>query len=588
MSLDIIITFSVIGLMFLLLMVNWYSAEIIVLSAVILLIWSGILTIPEAFNGFTNEGVLTIASLFIILYTIQQHPAFLKITRIVFGNSQTLQSGLGRMMVVTGSFSSFMNNTPLVVMLTPIVKRWSEKYDIYPSKLLIPLSYAAIIGGMCTLLGTSTNLVVHSLLQKEGQEGFSLFELGFIGVPFFIIAFIYMCLFGHRLLPERTVVHRTDLQKNQFNVEAIITDDFPYIGKTIEQAGLRHLDKGYVMAILRQGECIFPVSPTQKINSGDHLLLIGEETCSEEIKRFDGIIIQPLSMEFSHHVSDLQLIEATIPKDSSYISSCIREIGFRSEHGGVVVAVYRKGQRLNHKVGSIRLKAGDTLYILAGNSEGRYERSTKNLVLLSTHTSVKEIRIRDWIPIFLFGGMLFTVTVGLVEVTHAAITTAIILLLIKSITFDQAKDAIKWDVLFVIGGAFGIAEAMIKTGAAQYLADLLISHMDKVTPFLLLVSVYALTNLLTELITNNAAAVIMFPIAMAFVQELSMNPEPLAVAIAISASASFSTPVGYQTNLLVYSSGQYRFMDFLKAGIPLNLIGFVISMLIIPLIWPLT
>ncbi|MCF6136897.1 SLC13 family permease [Pseudalkalibacillus berkeleyi] len=584
---EIWITYTVIGFMFLFLIANWYSAEVVILSAVIILIWSGILTIPEAFNGFINEGVLTIASLFVIMNTLQKHPAFIKITKIIFGNKQTLKSGLVRMMAVTGAFSSLMNNTPLVILLTPIVKKWSDKYNIYPSKLLIPLSYAAIIGGMCTLLGTSTNLVVHTLLQKEGYDGFSLFELSFIGIPFFVIALIYMITFGHKLLPERVSIHMDDLQSTQFNVQAIVNDSFPWIGKSIEQAGLRHLKQSYVMAILRQGEFIFPVTPDQKICLNDHLLLVGDQLSADELKRFEGLSIQASNFEIGGQGSEFKLLEATIPLHSAFISLSIKEIGFRAKYGGVVVAVYRNGLRMNGKVGSIRLKAGDMLYILTTKDTVQYERLERNLLLLSTYTPEKEVKMRDWIPVILFGLMISVVTFGLVQVAQAAITTALLLLILRSTTFNDAKDSIKWDVLFIIGGAFGIAEAMIKTGAAQYLSNVLLRSLDQLTPFFLLLLIYVITNLLTELITNNAAAVIMFPIAMSFVQELSLNPEPYAVAIAIAASASFSTPIGYQTNLLVYSTGQYRFNDFIKVGIPLNILGLIISIMIIPFVWPL-
>ncbi|WP_221563907.1 SLC13 family permease [Alkalihalobacillus sp. TS-13] len=585
---DIWITFIVIGIMFLFLLTNWYSTEIIVLSAVLILMWSGVITLSEAFAGFINEGVLTIASLFIIMNTIQKHPSFSKITTIVFGGKQTLRRGMSRMMVVTGGMSSFMNNTPLVVLFTPIVKKWAERNSIYPSKLLIPLSYAAIIGGMCTLIGTSTNLVIHTLLQKEGYAGFSLFELAYVGIPFFIVALLYMLFIGYKLLPENNTDYMTKIKSPQYIVEVKVTDQFNGVGKTLQDAGLRHLSKCYVMAILRQGEWLFPISPRQKVNLGDRLLFVGDATCSTEIEQMSGLTIEHSRYDFSDRHEDFKLVEATIPHHSSYISSKISDIKFRTRHGGVVVAVYRSGKRINEKIGSIRLKAGDMLIILAPRDSREPDRNSKNLLIMDFNTNNKEVNLRDWIPVWVFGLMVTTVTLGFVPITHAAITTAILLVLLRVTTFDESMGSIKWDILFVIGGAFGIATAMTNSGAADYLVSFVFSHVDRMTPFILLIVVYVITNLLTEIITNNAAAVIMFPIVLSFVNELALNPEPYAIVLAIAASASFSTPIGYQTNLLVYSSGQYRFNDFIKVGVPLNIIGLFTTMLIVPVIWPLS
>ncbi|WP_408010755.1 SLC13 family permease [Pseudalkalibacillus sp. A8] len=585
---DIWITYIIIGLMFLFLLTNLYSAEVIVLSAVLILVWSGVLSLSEAFGGFINEGVLTIASLFIIMNSIQKHPSFSNITRIVFGDKQTLRSGMSRMMFVTGGLSSFMNNTPLVVLFTPIVKKWAEKQSIFPSKLLIPLSYASIIGGMCTLIGTSTNLVLHTLLQREGYKGFSLFELAYVGVPFFIIALLYMLFFGYRLLPKHDTNYLQTIRSPKFIVEVQVNERFSGIGKTLEDAGLRHLKKCYVMAILRQGDWIFPVSPTQKVNIGDHLLFVGDESCSEEIEQIIGLTIEHSRYDFTDHHNDFKLVEATVPQYSSYVSERISEIKFRTRYGGVVVAVYRKGRRINEKIGSIRLRAGDMLVILTTSDSVKNDRSSKNLLVLDVYPTDKNGTFRDWIPVCLFGLMLLMVTFGIMQIAHAAITTAIILILLKVTTFDEAMDSIKWDILFIIGGAFGIATAMTKTGAADYMVNLVFLNLEYMTPFLLLIGVYLVTNILTEIITNNAAAVIMFPIVLSFVNELSLNPHPFAVVLAIAASASFSTPIGYQTNLLVYSSGQYRFTDFVKVGIPLNIIGFIITMIIVPIVWPLS
>ncbi|MGM7700958.1 SLC13 family permease [Pseudalkalibacillus sp. Hm43] len=587
MTPDIWITFAVIAGMFLLLFFHWYTAEVVVIGAVLILVWTGVLTIEEAFNGFTSEGILVIASLFIIMTTLQKHPAFTKITSVVFGGKQTLRSGLRRMMVVTGGLSSFMNNTPLVLLLTPVVKRWADKHSYSPSKLLIPLSYATIIGGMCTLLGTSTNLVVHTLLLKEGYEGLSLFELAYVGIPFFLVAVIYLLTIGYKWLPNHPSVQIDDIQSSQFIVEAVVQDHFEWVGKSVEAAGLRHLNNSYLMAILRQGECIFPVTPHQKLKMDDHLLLVGDSSSAEEIRAMQGLEIQQSSYKFMNHESELKLVEATIPNDSSYISLSIKDIQFRSQFGGVVIAVYRNGQRINQKIGSIRLRSGDMLYILSDESI-RHHTSNNLLLLASHHSPFQKANLKDWIPMMLFGMMITTVAFGIVSIVHAALTTALLMFLIKKITFNEAKEAIKWDVLLVIGGAFGIAEAMMKSGAAEYLTMGIIGLMPYYSPLILLMLTYLITNILTELITNNAAAVIMFPIAMSLVHEFSLNAEPFAIAIAIAASASFSTPIGYQTNLLVYGSGQYRFIDFVKVGTPLNLIGLLISIIIIPIIWPMT
>ncbi|WLD94960.1 SLC13 family permease [Alkalihalobacillus sp. AL-G] len=587
-SLEILITYSVIFVMFLFLVMNWYSAEIVILSVVMILVWTGIISLSEAFVGFTNEATLTIAALFVIMTTIQKHPSFSKVTGLVFGGKQTLRGGLSRMMVVTAGVSGFMNNTPLVVLLTPIVKKWCKKHSIYPSKLLIPLSYAAIIGGMCTLIGTSTNLVVHTLMLKEGFTGFTVFELALIGVPIFVFALIYMTLLGHRLLPDYPGNYSDVKEYPQFFVEVQVNEDYPLVGKTIKEAGLRTLKRGYVMAILRQGECLFPVSSQQIIKKSDHLLFVGDTSCAEEINQFTGLTVEKIGYEFTYFGNDYKFVEAVVPQHSEFITNKIRDLNFRSKYDGVVVAVYRNGTRINEKIGTIRLKAGDMLYILTSDNSSLPMRASGNLILLTNHSSSKGVSLRDWIPVTVFGLMITCVALGVLQITQAAITTVILFLLLRFTTFEEAKDSIKWEVLFIIGGAFGIAEALINSGAAEHVANSLLFGFGNSGPIALLVMAYLITNLLTELITNNAAAVIVFPIIMTIVNEFSFNPEPFAVAIAIASSASFATPIGYQTNLLVYSSGQYRFSDFLKIGLPLNIVCFITSIIMIPLFWPLT
>ncbi|WP_257349088.1 SLC13 family permease [Pseudalkalibacillus decolorationis] len=587
MTADIFITFFVLGFMFLFLILNYISVEVVILGALMVLLWGGILTLDEAFAGFINEGVITIASLFIMMHMVQKHPLFPKLTRFIFGNKQTLLSGMTRMMTVTASCSSLMNNTPLVVLFTPIVKRWSNLHSIFPSKLLIPLSYAAILGGMCTLIGTSTNLVVHTLLQKNGFDGFSIFELAFVGVPLFFFALLYMVVIGKKLLPNIQSDPK-DVSMNSQLIEVQVNEDFQWVGQTIKEAGLRELKQSYIMAILRQGECLFPVSPNQKIQMFDQLIFVGDTTCYKEIETIPGLSLGETKCEFITHESELSWVEAVVPQHSSLVSQRIRNLNFRSRFGGVIVGVYRNGKRINEKIGSIRIKSGDMLYILTSKDLSQFQSVNNTMCLLTSHSSAKKATVRDWLPLIAFGSMVGLVVLGFLEIAFAAISTAIVSLIVSRTTFDEVKDSIKWDVLFVVGGAFGIAEAMNKTGAAEYLATQLFLIVDPMTPLILLMIVYILTNVLTEMITNNAAAVIVFPIMMSMVQEMSLNPEPYAVAIAIAASASFSTPIGYQTNLLVYSSGQYRFLDFMKIGFPLNVICFVVTSLTVPLFWPLS
>jgi di/tricarboxylate transporter len=396
-----------------------------------------------------------------------------------------------------------------------------------------------------------------------------------------------MSLLGSRILPEHDTNFIRSVKRASFMVDVSVGEAFSGIGKSIEEAGLRHLKKGYVMAVLRQGEWFFPVSPTQKIHLGDRLIFIGEDVCADELAPIKGLTIEHSQKAFPLHDLEYKMVEATVPQHSSLIGTQLSDVKFRTMFGSIVIAVYRNGNRINQKIGSIRLKAGDMLILVHSMEVMKSQEFTKQLILLKERTTSNKGTFKDWLPVLLFGAMILSVTFGGIPITSAAITTALLLVLMRVTTFDEAISSIKWDILFVIGGAFGIAEAMEKSGAADFLVVYLFSNMELVSPFILLIVVYLITNLMTEIITNNAAALLMFPIVISFVEGMDLNPEPYAVALAIAASSSFSTPIGYQTNLLVYSSGQYRFIDFLKVGVPLNIIGFLTAITVIPIFWPL-
>ncbi|PGZ06971.1 SLC13 family permease [Bacillus cereus] len=589
-----IITLLIIFITFIVLMCEKFPADIVMFSGLVSLMMFGVLAPSEALEGFSNEGTLTIGALLIIASAVNSNNFIKQIPRFIIGHEKSHKKAILKLMMPVASLSAFINNTPIIVILTPIIKNWAQKIGLAPSKLLIPLAYAASMGGMCTLLGTSTNIVVNSLLKKQGNHGLSMFELGIIGIPCTVIGILFMVFIGSKLLPEYKKGSKVDEEnKSAFLAEVQVESGCPLIGKTIKQANLRNLAGLYLIGVMRDEDIILPISSDYILNKNDCLLFTGDISTIFNLEKIEGFTLHlssRISLQNSSN-NDITLSEIVISKQSCLSNRTVKEIQFRSKYNAVVIAVFRSGKRILSKIGSIRLKTGDILYILSENKFFIESQYSNDFYFLSHETGSpknpsRKQKMTSFIPLLIFFLMILCAGIGVLPILTASFLSVILLFITKSISVQEARKYLDLRLLIMIGSSLGMASALEKTGVADYLANTLVGETATFSPTALLAIIYLLTWISTEFLSNTAAAAFIFPIAFSIAKQLSLNPEPFIIAIAIAASASFATPTGYQANLIVYQAGGYKFVDFLKIGLPLGFLFMIISVLLIPYFWP--
>jgi len=585
MNFQLIYTATILILMSFFLIKEYFKPSYTVFTALILLTLGGVINIREAFAGFSNTGMLTVAILYVISTSLQASGLIDNIINILLKG----RGGIGvrtyiRFMFPVSFISAFINNTPVVAALIPAVKRWARKNDIAPSRILIPISYAAILGGVCTLIGTSTNLVVHGMMIQRGIEGFGFFEITKIGLPIALLGILWVAFIGKRVLPDRKdIIQNLGQNAREFVTEMKVNSQFPHIGKTIHAAGLRHLKGLFLFQIERQGEIIAPVSPDEKIYEGDRLFFTGLPETIVDLQKIPGLeVVKDSEFDLSNYDSDvLKLYEAVVSQSSNLVGKNIRESNFRSVYDAVILAIHRSGERIKQKVGDIVVRAGDTLLLLAkdGFDKKWYNKSDFSLVSKSVDVYSKP----KWKIIFsavVFVLMIIVASLKILPLILAASLSAVLLVGVGVISLDRAKDSVDLNVLLIIASSFGIGKALENSGLAQLIAKGIIGNLQIFGEVGVIAGIFFLTSIYTELITNNAAAAIMFPIAYSTATIAGMNPRPLFIVLAIAASASFATPIGYQTNLMVYGPGGYKFMDFIKIGVLMNIfVGIAVTII---------
>ena len=582
------LTLSLITVAFGLNAVTALPAEIVFLGAVAILYVSGVLSTPAALNGFSNDGMVTVGVLYFVVTGLQQTGALEWVSQQVLGLPKRRLTTYIRLTVPVMLLSGFLNNTPVVAMFIPVVSDWCRKLRISPSKLMIPLSYASIFGGLCTLIGTSTNLVVSGLLiEATDHPGLGIFDVTPVGLPCAIAGLVYLFVGQRWLLPTRKPVMGERDDMRQYTVEMVVAPRSPLAGKTVEQAGLRHLPGLYLAEIARGAQIIPAVSPRETLREDDQLIFVGIVDSIVDLHRLRGL--NPATdqvFKLDTPRTERRLIEAVVSNTCSLVGQTIRQGRFRSRYNAVVLAVARNGERLQGKIGDIRLRPGDTLLLETHPQFLERQRVSSDFYLVSDLPDSEPRRhAKAPIAIAILSLMVVLAGLGWLSMLKAAVLAAILMLVTGCCSPTRALQSIEWSVLLVIAAALGLSEAMQVTGTAEAIAETLLSVVGS-TPFLALAVIYGVTSLLTELITNNAAAALMFPIALSVAQTLGVSYMPFVIAIMISASASFSTPIGYQTNLMVYGPGGYKFTDFMRIGIPLNLLFWIMTVFIAPLFYP--
>lgn len=589
MSVEGWITLSVVGVLFIALAKNLAPPDLLFSAATAAFAAMGIITPKEAFAGFSNEGMLTVAALFVVVAGLRETGVLDYVGHHVLGKSKNERQALARLAAVVLPMSAFLNNTPIVAMFVSVVVDWCRRHQISPSKLLLPLSYLAILGGTCTLIGTSTNLVVNGLMIQSGLPGMSLFEIGKVGLPYAVVGLIYLIVVGPWLLPERKdLFEQLGETRREYLAEMLVQPTCRLVGQTVQNAGLRQLPGLFLIEIDRNGKTIGPVGPGEIIEPNDTLVFTGIVSSVIELEKIPGLVpVADPGYEVSPSLQrGRRLCEAVISENSPLIRQTVRDADFRATYGSAVVAVHRGGKRVEKKIGDITLQPGDTLLLQVPPHFIRAYRHDPAFYLVSDVDDWRPIRRdRMWISLILFVVLITLMTTGAVPILISATLTAVLMVALGCISSSDARGSIEWQVLITIAAAFGVGSALHNSGAATVIANTLVESTAAWGPIAALAVIYLLGSLMTEVITNNAAAVLLFPFCIETARLYDVDSRPFLIALVLSASASFMTPIGYQTNMMVYGPGGYRFTDFLRIGAPLNLILWVVAVVLIPYFW---
>ena len=573
---------------------------LILFSALVVFLAFDILTPTEALAGFSNKGMITVALLFLVSEGVKESGFLNKLGSVILPKKRkTIPRLLMQIMIPVSAISAFLNNTPMVIIFAPLLKKWADKMSLPSQKFLIPLSYATIFGGTCTLIGTSTNLLVHGMMLDRGMEGLGMFELAKVGLFILFFGFIYMNLFANRLLPGEKIPRFSfpnDIREYYFDV--YLPSNSNLIGKVIEKRHLPRLKEFTVRTVIRDGKHIRISNSPFTLEKDDKLIIAGSSEDVGYLTQLTGLKIEALdnvSPEFLKN--SLKQVEVVIAPRFPGIQQTLAEFDFFGHYNGVVMAVHRNGERITTNLENLELKVGDNLMLLTTDDFTRYWGESRVFYMASEIGEMDDTKDkrRRWTAMILVGFMIAGATLGRYIPTHGknqydmfffAAVTVVIMALLKIFTPKKYTKPINWDVLITIAAAIGISKALQNSGAADFIAHSTINISQRFGPIGVMAAIFILTNVFTEIITNNAAAAITFPIAYAAATQLGVDPRPFFITICIAASASFSTPIGYQTNLIVQSIGNYKFSDYWKIGLPLNILVLIISLLVIPRFWP--
>jgi di/tricarboxylate transporter len=596
MSADAVITLIVVVAVVGALVTERVSPALSILAGVIALLALGVIDADQAFAGFANPAPLTVAALYVLAAAASRTRVLESLVARVTrgGRARRREPGergaLTRLLVPTAAASAFLNNTPIVAMTIPGVLSWARRTGRSPSRYLMPVSFAAIMGGTVTLIGTSTNLVVSGLLQDAGYPELGLWEIGKVGLPFAAAGLVTVVLLTPLLLRERRAPSETaDADAREFTLEMIVTDEPGIAGHSVADGGLRNLQGVFLVEVERDGHRISSVRPDEILAVGDRLTFAGNVSRVLDLQEMRGLA----SAEERHFAAagaslERRLYEAVVAPASGLVGRTLKEVGFRGRYGGAVIAIHRAGERVAGKLGDVPLHPGDVLLVLSGPAFRPRALDRRDFLVVAPLDGDGPAR-EEKAPLvaLITVGLLVLAGTGLVDILLAAFLAAFAVVALRILTPTEARDSVDIDVIVVIAASFGIGAAIESSGLAANLADVLVEPFGRFGDLGLLLGVLLATMVLTELITNNAAAVLLFPVALQTALAAGLDPRPFAIAIALGASASFLTPIGYQTNTMVYGIGGYRFGDYARLGLPLSVVMVVVAMIVIPIAWPL-
>ena len=543
---DAWLTALVIALILVGLIVELASPSVLVFTGVVVLLLVGVVDAEGALSGFSNPAPFTVGALLVVARGVSKTGAIRPLTQSLLGVTGSVRRPLLRMLLPTAIASGLVNNIPLVAMMIPEVSAWAKKRGSDVSRFLLPLSYCAILGGLLTIIGTSTNLVVAGQMSDAGLEPFGFFELGVIGLPIAIVGIPLLVAITPKILRRKESKHpgSEDTTKGFF-LDMEVVPDGPLDGKNVDDAGLRHLQGVFLVSVDRDDTLIAPATPTTVLRGNDHLRFVGQLDQVLDLESIRG-----LRHADHDEVRELAAVGASyftvaIGGDSALVGQTLKQAGFRSQYQAAVVAIHRAGERIEGKLGEVPLRVGDALVVVADPGfKARWQHRSDFLLVAELDEETDPVAPGRGRTLIVLGAMVILAAAGAVPILHAALAAAILMIVLRVLSPDEARRALDLDVLGVIAAAFGLAAATEDSGLADVVADGMVSAFGGFGPIGVLLGVVLATLVLTEFITNNAAALLVFPVAVAASSAAEVDPRGMAVAVALAASASFLTPIG--------------------------------------------
>ncbi|HLO57171.1 MAG TPA: SLC13 family permease [Bacteroidales bacterium] len=586
---DLVLVFVV--LLFILISLYWnlLGTSFTFLVGVITLGIFGVLTPSEIISGFGNEQVAVVILMLLFSDVIKKTDIIEFSFDRLFRKVRTYRGFIGRMVLAVSGFSMFLNNTPLVAVMMPYVNSWTRRNNFAPSKFLIPLSYASILGGSATLIGTSTNLIVNSMVIDQkimpGLKALNLFEFAWVGIPMMILGWLYLVLFGNKLLPSRKTYEDDLTSGREYVVEAKVKVRSHLIGKSVNESGLLDIKGLALTAVIRKSITIIEVPGDVILDQGDVLVFKGEtHNIADLLSAKSGLVLPEVGM--LSRLSRANVNEVVVSQNSSLINKSVRDSDFRGKYDAAIIAVHRNGERIEGKPGGVVLKAGDVLLLFAGENFLSRSKDSFDFYFI---TRVTEYLNLEWYKtLILLGGITGVITLAALNVISlfmGLIIMILISMLLKVTNPKEIPNTIDYNLALVIVMSLALGTAMIKSGAADLVANLVISAFLPFGKIGVLLGIYAITALLAAYITTKAAVAIVFPIALTVAQLLDVTGTPFVLAVAYASACTFMTPHGYVTNLMVYGPGGYSFRDFMKIGLPLTLVYMIVAVVILSLVY---
>ena len=569
------------------------SPDIIAMSGLLVVVVTGILGPADMLMVFSNPAPITIGSMFVLSAALEKTGVIDQLGQVFIqlaGQSEI--RALIVLMVMAAGLSAFVNNTPVVVIFLPLVIGLARTTDLKASRLLIPLSFAGMLGGTCTLIGSSTNLLIDGMTQQFGLAPFGLFEFSKLGVLYALAGILYLLLVGRHLLPKReTLSSILDLNETrEYLLAAVVGEDSVLVGKRITETTLAKMKEVRIIEVQRKGERLMGGLDELELADGDRLLLKVHSSHVQSLKEMKGIDF-PASEEGDLGLVDLELREARILEgiigpNSSMIGKSISQMHFRQKYGAIILAVHRQGENLQANFKKLKLAFGDTL-LVEGPIDGINRlREDKDFISLTAPKQRKFLQRRAPIAIATLVLVIVLAAFKVMPIAALALLAAVFVVLSGCLSPEDAYEAIDWKILFLIFGMLAIGFAVEKTGGAELIAEAVINVVGDLHPIVILSIIYLMTVIITELISNNATAVLLTPLVVQMANQMDLDARPLVIAVMFGASACFATPIGYQTNTYVYGAGGYKFSDFPKVGILLNVILWIVATLAIPWLFP--